>query len=315
MHARTLAAALAVVALALVGPSLALDRAPAVWRWLGAFEPGTFAAAEGALRATPPAADELVLIGSSVAVIDVIDGRLGARLGRPVVAAGVMGAPACATAMLAPELVARRPRTVVLVLAPRDLELCRPQQRMGFELGVAWAAAGPWALLSEDRWLAAWLGDWSTLVRHRAALRMLQAGQGPGWTRHPREGGRLTRAEWRQRLALRVREVGALEYDGAGPSVDAVGRLAARLRAVGAELVLVPAPAHPALIAATTGARGTAWHAGHLASVEAAAAAVGARAIPATALGEYEADDFFDPAHLRPAGQARYTEALAEALR
>ncbi|MCB9594303.1 MAG: hypothetical protein H6719_16335 [Sandaracinaceae bacterium] len=300
---------------ALLVPSIAIERSSAWWSWLASFRPGTVEHAEGVLRASPPVDDEIVLIGSSVSVVDVIDEPLGRALGRPVTVAGMMAAPVCATAMLAPELVARRPRTLVYVVAPRDLERCQPRTRNPFDLDIALHAIGPWEIVRDEDWLAAAVSDTSALVRHRGVFQMLGHSGAPGWRFHPRHGGRVSDAALAVGIARRAPRLRAATYDGTGPSARALARLATRLREVGTEVVLVPAPVVPALVEASTGEVGTAWHRDAVADVARVAAALELRHVTPEALGEYSSEDFRDPMHLGPSGQIRYTRALAEALR
>ncbi|MBX3269368.1 MAG: hypothetical protein KF729_03855 [Sandaracinaceae bacterium] len=301
---------------ALLLPSLVLERHPAVWDWLASFRPGTFQAAEGALRASPHREREVVVLGSSVAVIDVIDPALAAMLDRPVLSAGVMAAPVCATAMFTPALEARRPETVLLVVGMRDLDRCRPNPgRLAFDPEIAWHAIGAWRLASDDTWLAAALGGASTLVRHRAAVRMIGHPAGPGWRLHPRYTGRIDDDGLAGQLDWHAPRLRDATLDGDGPSRRAFARMSARLRAIGAEAILVPAPLHPRLVASTGGGAGTSWHPAHLRRVAEIARDTGARHLGAAELGEYPPEDFADPTHLTASGQRRFTAALGRALR
>ncbi|MCA9607891.1 MAG: hypothetical protein KC619_19915 [Myxococcales bacterium] len=317
MRSRTLTATAAIVIGALVVPSVVLERVPAVWAWLASWAPGTLPAAEGRLRATPREDAEIVVLGSSVAVYDVYDEVLTEALDRPVVNAGIMAASVCTSAMFVDDVIERRPRTVAFVMGPRDLEVCKMREGGGspFDLDVAWHAAGL-ELVTDEEWLATALGGTSVLVRYRRLPQLMIEGRHtPGWRFHPRFGTAMhgpaleARAE---RVAARIRDA---TYDGESPSVRALERFVARVRATGTEVVLVPAPTHPRVVELATGQVGTAWHEGQIRSMRRVAERLDVRFAPPEALGDYPAGAFLDTSHLGPRGQAPYTRALAAALR
>lgn len=312
MHGRTLAWCVGIVVAALLLPSLAIDHHPAAAEWLATFRPGTFHHAEGLLRSTPRGEREIVVLGSSVAVTNVIDGALARRTGRPVLNAGMMGAPVCVSSMLASEIAARRPETVVFVLAAMDLERCVPN-RPAFDLDIAWRALGPLELIRDERWIAGALGEVSALVRHREALQTLEDDEGRGWAWHPRYGGPFDPERMERHIATRTQRLRGRSLDGDTPSVRALARFAERLPDT--EIVLVPAPTRPEVVEAVCGAQGTAWLPAHVARLEAVAADIGGRVVGPDVLGEFVSTDLNDATHLGASGQPRFTFALADALR
>jgi hypothetical protein len=294
--------------LALVLAELALAPGGRAWQALAArSRPGEPLRAEAVLARSRPGEHAVLVAGSSVA-FDVDADRL-AELGFPAANLGVVGAPLAATAMLAPDLVRARPRSVVLVVGRRSLAGGqRPDERVrAWEPRLAVELFGPASLVAErGAHLDGLAARLSTLVRHRHPIRrwlvgeplVVEPARGPGRGRAPHD---LAEA-----LARR-RDLDRDPDPGGGANGRALRLLGRELGRAGIGLLVVPAPAHP-------GVEPGNWHRPTLRLLAGEASRCGFRLLDVAPLGRFDGAEFADAWHLGPAGQRRLTAAVAAEL-
>jgi len=325
LRLRTLVALLVGPALALLVPDAVIRSSPGYWRLMAGWETGTTSAVEAAVRLRAPGSVDLVVLGNSLALSDLDEGRLADLLGTPaggVLNLGVKTATAAEVAMLLPQVLELEPRAAVLVVHSGMLADRRPGPAAGgrlqgvpeptlYDPGVALRIYPPRALW-EDRGehLRGALGAGNVFLRHRRDLRylltrlLLHGGRPPPFA-HPRDFTRLPPPRL-ERALVRARSW-PLSFSADGTPASAVRVLAAGLERHGVALTVAPAPDHPAV-------RGTAYHPGYVAFVRRLAREVGFSLVDPAAFPAFTDRDFVDEFHMTASGREAFTATVARHL-
>ncbi len=306
---RVIAAVFACFVVALVLPNLALRRMPSLWSWLQTADDGSDLAVLGALRSADPSDVDIVVLGSSLAVVDVSEPMISRETGLSVLNAGVLAMPPIASTMYLDDVLALNPSTVILVSGPRafgDLEIPKAAP---FDWRIAVSALPLSGWMRSDV-LSAALADVSDAYRLRAVPRMAWDGTLAdrdvlASARHRADDERFTHL-----AEVRAAEVDRTPTVTDGPASRAVGALVDRCTAQGVSVLLVAAPVHSSLL----GTPGVWFHPPHVAEMRRVAEQHGAETLVPDQPGLWRDSDFRDPLHLAPAGQRRFTEAVVAEL-
>jgi hypothetical protein len=295
---------------ALVLPNLALRRMPSLWTWLVSADDGSDLAVLGALRSADPNDVDIVVLGSSLAVVDVSKAMVERDTGLSLLNAGVLAMPPIASSMYLDEVLALGPSTVILVSGPRAFgDLILPDAAP-FDWRIA-ASALPVSGWMRSDVLSAALADVSDVYRLREVPRLAWDG---ALARRDRRAADHFRAD-DDRFARLGRGWGRDLVETPtvvdGPASRAVGALIDRCTAHGVSVLLVAAPVHSDLL----GTPGVWFHPPHLAEMRRIGELHGASVLVPDETVLWRDSDFRDPLHLAPAGQRRFTEAVVAALR
>jgi hypothetical protein len=307
---RVVAALTACFVVALFVPNIALRRMPTLWTWVQTADDGSDLAVLGALRTADAEDVDIVVLGSSLAVVDVSALMVERETGRSVLNAGVLAMPLIASSMYVGEVLALRPSTVVLVTGPRAFgDLILPDETP-FDWGIAISALPASAWMRSDV-LSAALADASDAYRLRTVPRLAWDGtlaerEISASDRHRADDARFARLARR-----RGQEVVDTPTVVDGPASRAVGTLIDRCTDQGVNVLLVAAPVHSALLRTP----GVWFHPPHLAELRRIAELHGAAVLIPDNEGLWRDSDFRDPLHLAPAGQRRFSQAVAVELR
>lgn len=307
---RLFMALVALFLLVLVAPNPLLSRWSELWRALEASDHASDLSALGRLRSASPEDAQVVVLGSSMAAVNVSSWMLEREAGRTVLNAGVLGMPPVASAQYLPEVLALRPQTVVVVTGPTSLAWTELPESSPFDARIAWASYGAAGLVREDL-LSAAAGRLSLGLRLRGVPRAWLTDSLHPDGAHPANMPRLAPARFRRVARTRHRELLDSPTVVDGPNSRALTALCDHLHRVGTELVLVAAPVHP-LVFATDGQT---FHPPHVAELQRVAEDCGARFLGPDQQPAYVDTDFRDPTHLDNPGQRKLTQALIEALR
>jgi hypothetical protein len=296
--------------LALAVPSVLLGSSGSYWRFAASFPPGEPMHVEALLHEASPGSIDVVVLGSSVAIGDVDEALLDRFLLTKSLNLGIIGAPVCANAMLARDVVRLRPRLALLVVNHHDLRTnLATHWARTYDPVVAASIFSAGAIFEERSFHLAGTLGWSNLLcRHRDALRnwFLEYRHRPS-QRHPRDNPPVRGARLEQAVKdLKVREK-VLRFDGSGPNAEGLRYMAAAFRDAGIRFVVCPAPLSTALYQGN-------YHPGLGRFLLKEERDMGFDRIKGGELGTYGPEDFIDTYHLGRSGQARYTRAIAEAI-
>ncbi|MBW2715135.1 MAG: hypothetical protein JRD03_03620 [Deltaproteobacteria bacterium] len=272
---------------------------------------------EGLLRSTPPGRQNVPILGNSVAEfgfdVAVLEQRFAAAdLRFPKLTIG--GAPALTFGMMADDVVALKPRAVILlVTAPSLRSRGYLDHVYTYDVDAAAELFTPEEALSEPRFhLHGVLRQLNVFARHRSSLQralLVQTGH-MEWAdlhshvkririRHMMDGSDA----WQTWIRDRTHD----ELDN--PNTRALGHLARRLRELNAPLIVVEAPVHPVpkLLSAK---RLKSYHE-RLSEL----AEIGVFTLISTdELPTMDEGDFSDMIHASPQGRARLTDFIADRL-
>lgn len=307
---RVIAALLACLVVALVLPNAVLRRVPSVWVWLQTADDGSDLAVIGELRTAAVGDADIVVLGSSLAVVDVSEVMLERETGQTVLNAGVLAMPPIASTMYLDDVLALEPKTVILVSGPRALGDLELPNASPFDWGIA-ASSLPVSAWTRSDVLSAALADVSDVYRLRNVPRMAWDGSLAEYDRGAAERPRADDKRFAHLAEVRAVEVARTPTLTDGPASRAVGALIDRCHAQGVFVLLVAAPVHSALL----GTPGVWFHPPHLVELRRVAQVHGASVFVPDEAGLWRDSDFRDPLHLAPAGQRRFTELLAAELR
>ncbi len=307
---RVIAAVFACLVVALVLPNLALRRMPSLWTWLQTADDGSDLAVLGALRSTDPADVDIVVLGSSLAVVDVSAVMIKRETGLSVLNAGVLAMPPIASSMYLDDALSLHPSTVIVVTGHRAFGDSELPSASPFDWRIA-ASAFPVSAWMRSDVLSAALADVSDAYRLRDVPRLAWDGSLAEWKGR---ASNLHRAEDDRFAVLAARP----EWSAAstptvvdGAASRAVGALIDRCTAEGVSVLLVAAPVHSELL----GTPDVWFHPPHVAEMRRVAEKHGASVLVLDQPGLWRDSDFRDPLHLAPSGQRRFTQAVAAELR
>lgn len=304
MHIRTISALVWPAVALLLASTPAINATPWVWTQLHPFKRGSVFHAEATARlARSP---DLVVVGSSVAHIDVREEEIDDALGATSVNLGIDGADLRTTTMQLHDLLRLDPQVVLLVLEPRSLfvDPDRGEPRL-YDARVAPYLYDLGDLLTDRTFhLQGALGTVSAMYRLRNAPRRRLTGRTFGREIDPRDLPPL-RPEGKARTISRVHTNFEIVRTGkrSDADADALCFLARALREADVDLLVAMAPVHPAVLADPS----------HPKRVLAELADRCAFEIIETDI-PFEDSEFRDATHLLVPGQHRFTATLTPSI-
>jgi hypothetical protein len=226
-----------------------LTHSQAFWRWSkrGGFTgPTAPLVVEATLHTTKPGTRDWIVIGSSVVERDIDVERLSSASGHArdrILKLPLLGATSLELAMLTNDIIALRPRAVVLLATPWTLQNHIDRDRVRFYDPRMAVEIFSWRqILAEHANQASGLMAWSNVVvRHRESLRQDLFSRwlhrtAPSGVHEP--GGREKfRRAWHERYSARREDFGCENLN-----VRALDAMSRRLKSEGIRLVLVSTP-------------------------------------------------------------------------
>ena len=307
---RVVLAVVLIVVAALVLPNAPLNRSEFLWQTLAASEPATQMAILGRIQGLSPEDVDIVVMGSSVAAVNVSEHMLSRFTGQKVLNAGVLARPITSTCMSIDDVLALEPKTLILVTGPRAFSDPDLSTNSPFNARIAWETYGVRGLLRGDV-LSASLGQVSTLYRLRGIPRRIWEGTFEGDGILPENRPTWERKAFRRigRNAARTLREEPVVPNGA--TSRAVQSMIALAEEQGVRVFLVPAPNHPIVFAVPQ----QYYRETHVAELARIADTTSATLIGVEQFPEWTGELFRDPTHLGKPGQRAFTESIAAALR